>query len=220
MATSRIQSTSLTLAAADADGISTSQTPSGAGNLTITGALASGGVATMDIQRKVLFTFAADESAKTFVVTGTNQFGVAISETVTGTDSTAITILDYKTVSQISVSAALTGAVTVGTTTKASSVWIPVRSDLELFLVSCSCEISSGGSLTYTLQHCIHADPPNEAATATTLTVFNNDDSSLVNATTSKVGNYIVPITAVRVNVTAFTSGTVTLKVMQAGKDR
>ena len=55
--------------ALDADSISQSQTPSGAGNLTINGAKASGGVATFDSARQVTITSAGNDSARTFTVT-------------------------------------------------------------------------------------------------------------------------------------------------------
>ena len=87
--------------AADADGISLSQTPLAAGNLTITGALASGGVATMDTQRRVLITAAGNEVSKTFTIYGTNKDGFAISESLTGPNATTTqSLLDYLTVTR------------------------------------------------------------------------------------------------------------------------
>ena len=55
----------ITLTAADDNGISTSQTPSGAGNLTITGALAAAGVATLDIARRVAVYSGSNISTRT-----------------------------------------------------------------------------------------------------------------------------------------------------------
>lgn len=109
--------TSAGVLAADPDGISTSQTPAagGAQNLTITGALASGGVATLGYRRKVTITAAADDSGRTFTVTGTDANGVALTEDITGPNATLVTgAKEFLTVTQISVDANTAGAVTAG----------------------------------------------------------------------------------------------------------
>lgn len=117
------------LTAASANAISLSQTPLAAGNLLINGASASGGVATLDTQRRVLLTFAANETGHTFVVYGTSQSGSPIQETVLGTTAgTVATNQDFLTVTQISISAAATGAITVGTNGVGSSSWQSVNS--------------------------------------------------------------------------------------------
>ena len=100
----------------DADGISTSQTPGAAGNLTITGALASGGVATFTMGHKILITTAANETAKTLTISGLNENGQPASEVVTGPNATTAETTGYfLRVDSIAVSAAFSGAVTVGT---------------------------------------------------------------------------------------------------------
>lgn len=122
MALGYLTTLTLALAAADADGISVSQTPSGAGNLTITGALASGGVATMDVARRVIITSAADDHSRTFTITGTGRNGLSQSETIAGGNAVAVqSVRDYLTVTQVSVDAATAGAVTVGTNGAAST---------------------------------------------------------------------------------------------------
>lgn len=122
------------LASADADGICQSQTPSGAGNLTINGLLATAGVATLatvgsSIGRQVLFTSVSDESGKTITLTGTDTTGNTISETITGPNTTAVSTLFYVTVTQVAASAAFTGAVTVGTNGVGATAWVPMDSD-------------------------------------------------------------------------------------------
>lgn len=105
-----------------ATGICASQSAAGAGNLTINGSLASGGIAYLRQNRAVYITSAADESGVTFTITGTympgagpNTVPVAQSETVTGADtSTVCTTKQFYTVTQIAVSGATTGNVTVG----------------------------------------------------------------------------------------------------------
>ena len=61
------------LAAADADGICASQTPLAAGALTINGALATGGVATIAVPARITITSAGNDSTNTFVVVGTDH---------------------------------------------------------------------------------------------------------------------------------------------------
>lgn len=114
---------------ADADGIAQSQTPLAAGNLTLNGALVSGGVATFATPRRVQITSAADESARTFTVYGTarvEQGGISISEAVTGANiGAAYTTQDFATVTRIAVDAATAGAVTAGTNDVSSDAWVP-----------------------------------------------------------------------------------------------
>ena len=126
--------------ALDADSISQSQTPSGAGNLTINGAKASGGVATFDSARQVTITSAGNDSARTFTVTGTDVNGFSISEAVTGANASAATSTKhFKTVTQIAVDDATAGAVTAGMNTSAIAVIFAGRARLKgAFIVNSS----------------------------------------------------------------------------------
>jgi VCBS repeat-containing protein len=118
--------------AADADGIATSQTPSGAGNLTINGAKASGGVATFNAARQVTITSAGDDQARTFTITGTDVNGNALTEAVAGADTAAATSTKhFLTVTQIAVDDATAGAVTAGMNTSAIAVVFAGRSRLK-----------------------------------------------------------------------------------------
>lgn len=109
---------------ADPDGISTSQSPGAAGNLTITGALASGGTVTLASPHIVEITSAGNDSAKIFTVTGKDYRGEAISEAVTGANAgVAVTTRYFSYISQVSINAASAGAVTVGVNGKASTPW-------------------------------------------------------------------------------------------------
>ena len=103
---------SITPVAADDDGISTSQTPSGAGDLTITGALATGGVATLapngNWGRQVLITCAGADAGKNFTIYGTIPGGgdYVYSEVVAGSNaSTSTSVGPFLTVTRVAVSA-------------------------------------------------------------------------------------------------------------------
>lgn len=103
--------------AADADGVCQSQTPAAGGvqNLTINGALSSGGVATFVAARLITITSAGADSGRTFTVTGTDVNGFAQTEAITGPATTTVTGTKYfRTVTQVSVDANTAGAITVG----------------------------------------------------------------------------------------------------------
>lgn len=99
----------------DRDGICLSQNPSGAGNLTIAGALASGGVATLDVPRTLTVYAAGNESSYTYTVYGTDEYGEDVVETITGPNATtAYGLKAFKTVTRVAVSGD-SGAIEVGT---------------------------------------------------------------------------------------------------------
>ena len=172
------------LATADADGICQSQTPAGAGAMTINGALATGGVATMDAGRRVLITTAADETTKTFTITGTNWFGVPISETIAGVNNTTTySTLDFETVTSVTVSAATAGAILVGTNGIASSPPLP----LDMYAnAEVALQVDVTGTVNYTVQQTLD----NVFDEDVVLNWFNSSDSNVVGATGSKQSNY------------------------------
>lgn len=126
--------------AVDADGVSVAQTMSGSGSqdLTITGALATGGVATMDVPRHVSITSDADDSGRTFTITGTNTYGDVITEAITGPSSTTVYgIKQFKTVTTVNIDDDSTGELTVG-----SGTIIDIRRPLKV--MSAFCRTSAG----------------------------------------------------------------------------
>ena len=98
------------------DGIIEAVTPTGAGAITMDGALVSGGIATMPSTRKLLIYSDGDESGVTFSITGTNADGAAQTESITGPDTTTVYSTNtWKTVTIVSISGAGTGNIEVGT---------------------------------------------------------------------------------------------------------
>lgn len=77
-----------------------------------------GGVATLDTQRRVIIAGAGANNGINFTVTGTNDFGNPISDTFAGSAGTiaAISNLDFKTVTGVTHTGTVTGAITIGTT--------------------------------------------------------------------------------------------------------
>lgn len=128
-----------------ANGIAQSQTPGGAGDLTLNGSGVAtypyfnpiggpgpGGASTstrsearFNPPRQVTITTAADESGKTFTIYGTDRAGISISETMTGpSTATGTTVKIFASVTRIAVSAATTGAITAGWGAVSYTRWI------------------------------------------------------------------------------------------------
>lgn len=109
---------------ADADGIATAQTLADAGAFDLDGILATDGVATLDVPRRVLISSSGDDTGITFRVTGTNSDGNPIRETLTGVNATTTyTTQDFATVTEVYASGATDGDVEIGTNDIASSPW-------------------------------------------------------------------------------------------------
>lgn len=104
--------------------------------------------------------------------------------------------------------------VRVTVSSAASSAVIPLSLNADPFNVGIGCDVSAGASLTYTVQHTFD-DVQSPTFSPSTATWFSN--STIVAQTTDKDGNYAYPVTAVRLTVTAWTSGSVTMTVIQAG---
>ena len=203
------------LAGASANNICLSQTPGSATNMTINGALAAGGVATLDKPRRVLITSAGNDSGITFTVYGTDWNGLAVSETITGGNAAAVyTNYDFATVTRIATSAAAAGAVTVGTNGIASSR--PFRVDTFGWpQIALECNVS--GTVNATVQQSL--DDPGDATNVTaytSMTWVSHPDTSLVGFTATVQGNYAYLPVWVRVLLNSGT-GTVTTRIVQAG---
>lgn len=209
------------LAAAAANNIALTQTPLAAGALTINGAAATGGVATLDVPRRVIVTSAGNDSNKTFRITGTNADGNPIRETVTGGNIAAVqTVQDFKTVTEVYASAATAAAVTVGTNGVASSPWKLTNWEHQAVSeITWDCSVS--GTVTYGLEWTASTINDNQnqmgsafgnypstpvARTLTTLTAKTAD------ASTSQDN----PIQAWRLVITAGT-GSVTVRAIEGG---
>ncbi len=100
----------------DANGIG-SEDRATAGDLVIDGALASGGVATMDVPRGVrIVSIGADTGTAVFTFYGTDQYGVSISEALTAAGTTVVNGLKaFKTVTRVAIDADTTAIYDFGT---------------------------------------------------------------------------------------------------------
>lgn len=88
-----------------------------------------------------------------------------------------------------------------------TTAWIPVDYKQSPFNIGFGVTVT--GTLTYDIEHTF--DDPYD--TTITPTAFKH--SVVVAQTTNKDSNYAFPVRAVRLNVTAFTSGSATLTLLQ-----
>jgi hypothetical protein len=95
-----------------------------------------------------------------------------------------------------------------------STAPIPLNIHADSFEVSLTVSLPAGSSLTYTVEYTVDDVFDNEfnPATATWFPV-----TGLSAQTISASGNLVFPVTAVRMRVSTFTSGSATLTLIQSG---
>lgn len=215
-----IKNISITGAVTDDDAIALSQTPSGAGNLTINGVLASLGVATLVPAGRVAIKSLSDISNRTFVITGTDRYGYAQSETITGpNNNTVYTSKNFLTVTQISISGTAAGAVLVGTNGIASTQWYPgdYKTGKPPIL---TVALSTGAVLTYTVEFTTTnlndqaLNITDQITQAQNAVVFPSTDSAVVAASTNQATNFIEGVPGIRLTLNSYTSGTATMAIV------
>lgn len=100
-------------------------------------------------------------------------------------------------------------------TLSAAGVTTPIPLDIYCRTnVSFSVQLAPGSTLTYSVQHTFD-DVFAPTFSPDTATWFDND--VIAAKTANEDGNYAFPVTAIRLNITAFTSGTATITVIQTG---
>lgn len=219
-------------AAADANAVSVSQTPAAGGvqNLTITGVLASGGVATLDVPRQVVITPVGDESARLFYVEGTGNKGNFLAEAIVGGNAAATeTVQAFKTVTRVSIDADTdNGAVEVGTGTIVFSNWFPLDYLSPQFKVSLALQCSLCTTPKFTVETTLSNILRRRGSGATEVDVLNDfdliyppfilhDHDTLVDQTADATGNLAFPVRAIRLkSVQVFTVAEAQLEVIQA----
>ena len=180
--------------APSATNIRTASSIAGSGAVTLNGSLVSGGVATLDQPRRVLFTSSGNDTGINFTVTGTDWNGNTTTEVLAGGNPTTYTATDFATVTSITSSGASAGTVSIGTNGVASSR--PVFMDLwaggDILIMS---NTNGGSAITYTIQE--SPDDPNGAQIYPSNSPYyvkwanvqwtNSPSSALVNATAAQI---------------------------------
>lgn len=208
------------LTALDRDGICAAQQRVGAGALTINGALAASGVATLDTQRIVGIYSAGNLSARVFTVTGTDENGIPISETITGPNATTVSgVLNFKTVTAVSVDATIATDAEVGTTGVGATPIVMIEQHISPANVGLFVEIAAAATVNVTVQNTpdniFDLSLVNQAALGVPGINW-TDDVILAAIAASAASNLAVPVAGVRLVVNSGTDA-VKLIVRQAG---
>jgi hypothetical protein len=207
---------SLAPAAPSANNIAQSQSP-GAGAITLNGSTVSGGVATLDIARRILLTSGTSDTGITFTITGTSRYGTPLTETIQGGATTAQTTQDFKTVSSVTHTGSVAGTLTIGTSGVVSSEWIAITPTANPVNIGIGVVVS--GTINYTVEY-TYDDLQNP-----TSGLFPTAWSITSGTLTAKAANgdtganpFNFPISALRLTVNSFTNpGNVKMTVIQSG---
>ena len=193
----------------DADGIAEAQTASGAEDLTLDGALVSGGVATLAAAQQIVITSVGDDTGVTFTITGTDANGTVSVITLVGVNAGAATSTGHLvTVTNVATSGATAADVTVGVDEANGAVTAAIRvnrNQVSSFKLGLYVVIT--GTATYTVEHSedwpesgdFTGGYPNQAEW--------RDTDGLTALTATDEGNINFPMETVRLNITAFTAG-------------
>jgi len=202
------------LAASNATAISASQSP-GAGLITRVST-----TVVLDAQRRVLITSGSDDSGITFTVTGTNQPGFPITETIAGGNATSVfSNLDFKTVTNVTHSGSVAGTLTVGTNSIGSSLWQITNYNCDPEAIGFVVELRSGAA-TFTIEYTF--DDPNILPGTGGLNAsglafpFPRSLATVTNSTATVDAAFTTPILAYRLTTNAGT-GTVVFRGLQMG---
>lgn len=189
------------------------------GNQTLDGSLVSAGVATFGAAQLVTFTADAGDncSAVTFTVTGTDPDGRAQTEAIVGPNNNTVTGTKYfKTVTAVSASATTGAGVQCSCGNAVTSVSRTLRTNLHHpnFAIGMGALVT--GTITYSVQHTFQ-DYPGGDPTRVTYPTNWFEHATITGDTTSVDGSYLYPVAALRLRVTASTSGSVVLDVAHSG---
>lgn len=203
---------SLTLPAAVTNGISTTAGVTAPASLVLNGSLTSGSpaFASLVTAQRVGIHSASDDTGITFKIVGTDRYGRAQSEVLTGGNAATVnSVKDYLTVTSITPSGTTAGNVYAGTVAVGSTApmivdWVPNGN-----LMGCSTLVS--GTVNYSIQEARDDFAPAWDLAANNPNWFTDTNFSAiaVNAT----GNLSGPFTMVRLLINSGT-GTVTAKIL------
>lgn len=165
-------------------------------------------------ERTVSLTSTGNLSSINFTITGKDIRGAALTETRVGpNNNTVYTTAYFYEVDTVSVDATVGTNVSLGIGTTGRSQWYIV--DYLLTPVNIGLGVTvSGTDLTWGIVQTTYNVQTAEPAANS---IINNADTNLVNQTTSRQGNYVIPFGACRCQITASTSGNLVFNIYQAG---
>jgi hypothetical protein len=158
-------------------------------------------------------THAGDDSGETVTFIGEDRYGRALTETITGAAVSSEN--NFAKVDRIVASAAGANAVTAGTDALCESKWHVLNYRGRDFTVGLGLDITGGpGAGTGAVQHTFN-NVLSEGFREIDATVHTHD--SMHSKTANFDGNYTNPPVACRLAITAYTSGSISLRIVQAG---
>jgi hypothetical protein len=167
----------------------------------------------LDVQRRLTFTMAGNESANTFKIIGLNQAGNTISEVLAGvnTGSTSSN-LDYKTLISIQAIGSTAATLSIGTNSTGSCLWQIMNYQITPVNIECSV-VAQTGSANFSVQY-TYDDPNNLPLNVGYPQPFT---LAAINGTTTSIdGSINDPVAAVRLLINSGT-GIMRATFIQAG---
>tara|TARA_R110000764_G_scaffold12397_2_gene36386 strand:- start:8561 stop:9190 length:630 start_codon:yes stop_codon:yes gene_type:complete len=172
------------------------------------------GVTTLTQPQHVTITCTSDESGATFTVVGTDRYGNALTEAITGPNATVVVgTKNFATVTSITSTADATG-VTAGVNGTCESQWYVLNYRGNDFNVGIGLDITTAGAGTAGVEHTFN-NVLTQGFLEDDATVHAHD--TVTGKTANFDGSYASPPVACRLSITAFTSGSITLRVVQSG---
>lgn len=203
--------TTTALAGASTAYIAASQTPAGAGNLTLTSDAATL-VSKTSVPRYGLFisiNCAGSDAGRSFVVTGTKPGGASQTETISGTNvGQTLSTLYWESVTQIAVDAATAGAVTAGIRQTGATAWMPL--DIYVPNTQTAIQVDVTGTIDYSVVYTIQ-DPFDTSITPIAIA---HPTAGLTGGSTDVSGQTTVIMRAVRLLINSG-SGTAKMTIVQ-----
>jgi hypothetical protein len=205
------------IVAASANNIALTQTPVSGTPLTLSGTTAG----VLDTQRRVLLTFGSEAANRTLVLTGTNDAGAVITETLaipSGAGATVASVQDFKTVTQaMPLGSGWTAAVTLGTNGVGSSPWFVPNFHITPFSMEFQATLTGTANFSIELTETSPLVPiyPLGVANAQPIpTVFSPTGFTALSATAAATLTF--PVQGWRLTINSG-SGSVALAATQAG---
>lgn len=186
-------------------------TPGAAGALTLDGALISGGVLPQQTLAYILLlTTSAADQAKTITITGTNADNAAQTETINLPNATTgYTTKAFRSISSITVSAALIGTLSIGTANAGSPSALSPTMPLDVYSQYTTLAADVSGTINFTLQKCY--EMMNRGETPNWVTA---QAAGAIDVQTLITG----PVSGVRIQVNSYTNtATIAMSVLQSG---
>lgn len=200
----------------DANGVFEDQTTAGAAALVLNGALVSGGVATFAQAQKISIEGAGDNSGVVATISGTDADGIPVSEDLTLANAgTVASALYYKTITSITVDGAVTGNIEGGplAANGAVSKTLRVNGSQPDFNIGVFVDVT--GTLTYSAQYA-YEQPEDQYAISYSASAQWIAPTAVSAQTADAQTSIAFKVNAMRLLISAYTSGSVKLTVTQS----